>query len=234
MIPLKNKYVILKGSVALSLHTKAAQYDQNNHMKIVSAIAIRFKKSGNYHFRNFSNIWSTRIVGQHISAGLQSFIIMLIYHTFYLHQLITDSTWWFVCVCRIDHQCPRGWWGSPTCGPCHCDTDKGFDPNCNKTSGLCHCKVTVLHTHCNLKQRVDRMLITLSLCSMYDGISWHVFTLGWGWKMMQIFFCIQFTSVNQRAVHHTAELLRAFRPLLNGYRPAVFKGDFFFHHHIEY
>lgn len=52
-----------------------------------------------------------------------------------------------VCACRIDHQCPRGWWGSPTCGPCHCDTNKGFDPNCNKTSGHCHCKVTRKHRH---------------------------------------------------------------------------------------
>lgn len=135
-----------------------------------------------------------------------------------------------VCVCRIDHQCPRGWWGSPTCGPCHCDTDKGFDPNCNKTSGLCHCKVTT-HT-CNLKQPVDRMLISSSL---FERISWHVFTPGWGRKMMQRFFLfiIQFTSVNQRAVHHTAELLRAFRALLNGYRPAGSRGDFLFflHHH---
>lgn len=40
MIPLKNKYMILKGSVALSLHTKAAQYCQINHIKTVSAIAI--------------------------------------------------------------------------------------------------------------------------------------------------------------------------------------------------
>ncbi|XP_010764715.1 cadherin EGF LAG seven-pass G-type receptor 3 [Notothenia coriiceps] len=45
---------------------------------------------------------------------------------------------------QIDHQCPRGWWGSPTCGPCHCDANKGFDPDCNKTSGLCHCKT--IHT----------------------------------------------------------------------------------------
>uniref|UniRef100_A0A3P8VAA9 Cadherin EGF LAG seven-pass G-type receptor 3 n=1 Tax=Cynoglossus semilaevis TaxID=244447 RepID=A0A3P8VAA9_CYNSE len=41
---------------------------------------------------------------------------------------------------RIDQQCPRGWWGSPTCGPCHCDINKGFDPDCNKTNGHCHCK----------------------------------------------------------------------------------------------
>ncbi|XP_072223127.1 cadherin EGF LAG seven-pass G-type receptor 3 [Leuresthes tenuis] len=51
-----------------------------------------------------------------------------------------DNHYGQYCQHRIDHQCPRGWWGSPTCGPCHCDTDKGFDPDCNKTSGHCHCK----------------------------------------------------------------------------------------------
>ncbi|XP_077574235.1 cadherin EGF LAG seven-pass G-type receptor 3 isoform X3 [Stigmatopora nigra] len=51
-----------------------------------------------------------------------------------------DNHYGQYCQNRIDHQCPRGWWGSPTCGPCHCDTNKGFDPDCNKTSGLCHCK----------------------------------------------------------------------------------------------
>jgi hypothetical protein len=45
-------------------------------------------------------------------------------------------------LCRIDQPCPRGWWGHPTCGPCNCDVSKGFDPDCNKTSGECHCKVT--------------------------------------------------------------------------------------------
>lgn len=44
-------------------------------------------------------------------------------------------------VCRIEQQCPRGWWGSPTCGPCHCEASKGFDTDCNKTTGHCHCKV---------------------------------------------------------------------------------------------
>uniref|UniRef100_A0AAY5EY80 Cadherin, EGF LAG seven-pass G-type receptor 3 n=1 Tax=Electrophorus electricus TaxID=8005 RepID=A0AAY5EY80_ELEEL len=39
-----------------------------------------------------------------------------------------------------EQQCPRGWWGNLTCGPCHCDTNKGFDPDCNKTSGQCNCK----------------------------------------------------------------------------------------------
>ncbi|XP_041654919.1 cadherin EGF LAG seven-pass G-type receptor 3 [Cheilinus undulatus] len=51
-----------------------------------------------------------------------------------------DNHYGQYCQHRIDHQCPRGWWGSPTCGPCHCDTNKGFDPNCNKTNGHCHCK----------------------------------------------------------------------------------------------
>ncbi|KAK2494566.1 hypothetical protein MC885_008067 [Smutsia gigantea] len=44
------------------------------------------------------------------------------------------------CETRIDQPCPRGWWGHPTCGPCNCDVIKGFDPDCNKTSGECHCK----------------------------------------------------------------------------------------------
>nr|KAF6277507.1 cadherin EGF LAG seven-pass G-type receptor 1 [Pipistrellus kuhlii] len=44
------------------------------------------------------------------------------------------------CEHRIDLPCPRGWWGSPVCGPCHCAVDRGFDPDCNKTSGQCQCK----------------------------------------------------------------------------------------------
>ncbi|XP_060248873.1 cadherin EGF LAG seven-pass G-type receptor 2 isoform X3 [Meriones unguiculatus] len=44
------------------------------------------------------------------------------------------------CETRVDQPCPRGWWGHPTCGPCNCDVGKGFDPDCNKTSGECHCK----------------------------------------------------------------------------------------------
>ncbi|XP_061536431.1 LOW QUALITY PROTEIN: cadherin EGF LAG seven-pass G-type receptor 3 [Phycodurus eques] len=51
-----------------------------------------------------------------------------------------DNHYGQYCQHRIDHQCPRGWWGSPTCGPCHCDANNGFDTNCNKTSGHCHCK----------------------------------------------------------------------------------------------
>ncbi|XP_051950332.1 cadherin EGF LAG seven-pass G-type receptor 3 [Xyrauchen texanus] len=51
-----------------------------------------------------------------------------------------DSHYGQYCQHRIEQQCPRGWWGSPTCGPCHCDASKGFDTDCNKTTGNCHCK----------------------------------------------------------------------------------------------
>ncbi|XP_060622144.2 cadherin EGF LAG seven-pass G-type receptor 3 isoform X3 [Anolis sagrei] len=44
------------------------------------------------------------------------------------------------CEHRMDQQCPKGWWGNPTCGPCNCDAAKGFDPDCNKANGQCHCK----------------------------------------------------------------------------------------------
>ncbi|XP_059581872.1 cadherin EGF LAG seven-pass G-type receptor 1 isoform X4 [Alligator mississippiensis] len=44
------------------------------------------------------------------------------------------------CENKIDLPCPRGWWGNPICGPCNCETNKGFDPDCNKTNGECRCK----------------------------------------------------------------------------------------------
>uniref|UniRef100_A0A8C8VMJ4 Cadherin EGF LAG seven-pass G-type receptor 2 n=1 Tax=Pelusios castaneus TaxID=367368 RepID=A0A8C8VMJ4_9SAUR len=44
------------------------------------------------------------------------------------------------CENKIDQPCPRGWWGHPMCGPCSCDISKGFDPDCNKTSGECRCR----------------------------------------------------------------------------------------------
>uniref|UniRef100_A0A8C8D9C2 Cadherin EGF LAG seven-pass G-type receptor 2 n=1 Tax=Oncorhynchus tshawytscha TaxID=74940 RepID=A0A8C8D9C2_ONCTS len=44
------------------------------------------------------------------------------------------------CEKKTDLPCPRGWWGHKTCGPCDCQTDKGFDADCNKTSGECRCK----------------------------------------------------------------------------------------------
>ncbi|CAM9875358.1 unnamed protein product [Bubo scandiacus] len=44
------------------------------------------------------------------------------------------------CEHKEAQPCPRGWWGHPTCGPCSCDVTKGFDPDCNKTTGECRCK----------------------------------------------------------------------------------------------
>ncbi|KAF7695487.1 cadherin EGF LAG seven-pass G-type receptor 3 [Silurus meridionalis] len=51
-----------------------------------------------------------------------------------------DSHYGQYCQHRSEQQCPRGWWGNPSCGPCHCDVSKGFDPDCNKTTGQCLCK----------------------------------------------------------------------------------------------
>uniref|UniRef100_A0A6Q2Z1H0 Cadherin EGF LAG seven-pass G-type receptor 1 n=1 Tax=Esox lucius TaxID=8010 RepID=A0A6Q2Z1H0_ESOLU len=44
------------------------------------------------------------------------------------------------CESRVEKPCPRGWWGNPMCGPCNCDVTRGFNPDCNKTSGECRCK----------------------------------------------------------------------------------------------
>ncbi|KAI4886088.1 hypothetical protein NFI96_021834, partial [Prochilodus magdalenae] len=44
------------------------------------------------------------------------------------------------CENKVEKPCPRGWWGSPMCGPCNCDVNKGFNPDCNKTTGECRCK----------------------------------------------------------------------------------------------
>lgn len=44
------------------------------------------------------------------------------------------------CDIKADQPCPATWWGTPVCGPCHCDETKGYDPACNKTTGECYCK----------------------------------------------------------------------------------------------
>uniref|UniRef100_A0A8C0H696 Cadherin EGF LAG seven-pass G-type receptor 2 n=1 Tax=Chelonoidis abingdonii TaxID=106734 RepID=A0A8C0H696_CHEAB len=46
----------------------------------------------------------------------------------------------YTCEYAGTYPCPRGWWGHPMCGPCNCDVSKGFDPDCNKTSGECRCR----------------------------------------------------------------------------------------------
>ncbi|CAG2161702.1 unnamed protein product [Oppiella nova] len=44
------------------------------------------------------------------------------------------------CEDKLPKTCPSNWWGYPICGPCNCDTTKGYDGNCNKTSGECQCE----------------------------------------------------------------------------------------------
>lgn len=44
------------------------------------------------------------------------------------------------CETEVEQSCPVSWWGHPVCGPCNCPTDKGYSPECNKTTGACSCK----------------------------------------------------------------------------------------------
>ncbi len=44
------------------------------------------------------------------------------------------------CRRKVKEVCPRHWWGEPTCGPCNCDTTKGFNETCHSTEGTCLCK----------------------------------------------------------------------------------------------
>uniref|UniRef100_A0A673CBB8 Cadherin EGF LAG seven-pass G-type receptor 1a n=1 Tax=Sphaeramia orbicularis TaxID=375764 RepID=A0A673CBB8_9TELE len=44
------------------------------------------------------------------------------------------------CENIVKKPCPDGWWGNPMCGPCNCDTSRGFYKDCNKTTGECRCK----------------------------------------------------------------------------------------------
>ncbi|KAJ4450280.1 hypothetical protein ANN_01700 [Periplaneta americana] len=44
------------------------------------------------------------------------------------------------CEVKVDQPCPSSWWGYPVCGPCHCDVEKGYNADCNKTTGECYCK----------------------------------------------------------------------------------------------
>lgn len=62
-----------------------------------------------------------------------------------------SSSHGYVCECEDNYygqycehvakkSCADGWWGTPVCGPCNCDTSKGFYKDCNKTTGECRCK----------------------------------------------------------------------------------------------
>lgn len=45
------------------------------------------------------------------------------------------------CEIEIEQGCPSSWWGHPVCGPCNCAIDRGYSPDCNRTTGECRCKV---------------------------------------------------------------------------------------------
>uniref|UniRef100_T1K1W7 Uncharacterized protein n=1 Tax=Tetranychus urticae TaxID=32264 RepID=T1K1W7_TETUR len=44
------------------------------------------------------------------------------------------------CDVPIENRCPSNWWGYPICGPCNCDSNKGYDGHCNQTTGECMCQ----------------------------------------------------------------------------------------------
>uniref|UniRef100_T1IKX4 Cadherin EGF LAG seven-pass G-type receptor 1 n=1 Tax=Strigamia maritima TaxID=126957 RepID=T1IKX4_STRMM len=44
------------------------------------------------------------------------------------------------CQEEVNQYCPTNWYGAPICGPCKCEVDRGYDADCNKTTGECYCK----------------------------------------------------------------------------------------------
>ncbi|KAK6640052.1 hypothetical protein RUM43_008329 [Polyplax serrata] len=43
------------------------------------------------------------------------------------------------CEKKVDQPCPSSWWGYPVCGPCQCNVELGYNPECNRTTGECYC-----------------------------------------------------------------------------------------------
>ncbi|XP_066248043.1 protocadherin-like wing polarity protein stan isoform X1 [Euwallacea similis] len=58
------------------------------------------------------------------------------------YECYCNSTSYSGEYCEIEHSqpCPAGWWGYPICGPCDCDVSMGYNPDCDKQSGKCHCR----------------------------------------------------------------------------------------------
>ncbi|CAH1153853.1 unnamed protein product [Phaedon cochleariae] len=44
------------------------------------------------------------------------------------------------CENRENRPCPSSWWGEPVCGPCSCDLEAGYNPDCDKRTGRCDCR----------------------------------------------------------------------------------------------
>lgn len=44
------------------------------------------------------------------------------------------------CENKVSQPCPASWWGYPVCGPCNCDVEAGYNPDCDKVTGQCFCR----------------------------------------------------------------------------------------------
>ncbi|CAH2075509.1 unnamed protein product, partial [Iphiclides podalirius] len=44
------------------------------------------------------------------------------------------------CTEQREEECPGGWWGVTGCGPCDCDSARGYHPHCAARDGRCRCK----------------------------------------------------------------------------------------------
>lgn len=44
------------------------------------------------------------------------------------------------CEDKMSQPCPASWWGYPVCGPCKCDIEAGYNPDCDKANGQCRCR----------------------------------------------------------------------------------------------
>ena len=82
------------------------------------------------------------------------------------------------CEVVLDQPCPTNWWGYPVCGPCHCNVDKGYDGDCNKTTGECRCEVSCCY-HCIFFTTICIKLRNWILKILLSWSSWLLFSLCW-------------------------------------------------------
>lgn len=62
---------------------------------------------------------------------------------FVIFQFVIYNLTGEYCEIVLEQPCPAGWWGVGECGPCNCDVDKGYNPDCHKTTGECSCNVSL-------------------------------------------------------------------------------------------
>lgn len=83
------------------------------------------------------------------------------------------------CEVALDQPCPATWWGYPVCGPCRCDTDKGYDPNCNKTNGQCVCQVNIKEIASPLCCLLSLFLVLILVCTIITLLVPHVISFAY-------------------------------------------------------